>query len=103
MSSPPNQPQPRHSTRRLRRVLGRLALWLIALTLSVSAVLMLLQHPDSAVLALAAGCLVLAVLRVTFPGRPWFASRSRVADTLALVLTAALLAHLAPWTQIAAL
>lgn len=55
------------------------------------------DHRHRAVMLLVAVLVGMALVRLWTPGRPWFASRGRVADTIVYVILAAIIWYLAPY------
>ena len=55
------------------------------------------DHRHRAVLLMVAVLVGMGVLRLWTPGRPWFASRGRVADAIVYVILAAIIWYLGPY------
>ena len=55
------------------------------------------DHRHRAVVLIAAVLLGMGLVRLWTPGRPWFASRGRVADAIVYVILAAIIWYLAPY------
>lgn len=58
---------------------------------------------STAIYVFAGFLLVLAVLRVVLPWRPWLGGRSATTDAIVLVVLAIALIYLAPWGDVALL
>lgn len=65
---------------------------------TVTLLLAALGRPFAAVVVLGAGMVAMGLLRVAWPGRPWFSARSPWSDACAYALVGVLLLWLAPWT-----
>ena len=86
-----------------RTLRARLGAWLGG-TLSAGGVLGVIalavtDHRHWAVMLLVAVLVGMGVVRMWTPGRPWFASRGRVADTVVYVILAAIIWYLAPFVS----
>ena len=55
------------------------------------------DHRHRAVMLMVAVLVGMGALRLWTPGRPWFASRGRVADAIVYVILAAIIWYLAPY------
>lgn len=62
----------------------------------------LLSWAHAAVLSVAALLAIVAILRAITPGRPWFSSRNRIADTALLLAIAAAIVYFSPYVNVAA-
>lgn len=67
-----------------------------------SALMALLDRPFRAVLVLGIGVAALGILRAAWPGRPWYASRSKWLDVFAFVLAGLVIVLLAPLVSLGA-
>ncbi len=74
----------------------------VGATLGVIAVVLLavLERPYAASILLGAGMVVMGLLRLAWPGRPWFSARNRWSDALVYALAGAAILYLAPWTAL---
>lgn len=73
---------------------------LIAIGAVVASVVLALRgEPFLACFVLGTGCCGLAAMRLLWPGRPWFASRNRWADSAVYAAIGAALIFLAPWAN----
>lgn len=69
---------------------------LAALTIFATLLFAITEHPFRATITLGTGIAVLGIARAVWPGRTWFASRSRWWDVVAYVLTGLVVILLAP-------
>lgn len=72
------------------------------LVLLFSAAMALTDHPFRAVLGLGVGVATLGILRAGWPGRPWYASRSKWLDVSAFVAVGLAIVLLAPLVALGA-
>jgi len=57
------------------------------------------DHRHRAVMLLVAVLVGMGIVRLWTPGRPWFASRGRLADAIVYVILAAIIWYLAPFVS----
>jgi hypothetical protein len=86
-----------------KTVRARLGAFLGAV-LSASAVLGVIalavtDHRHRAVMLMVAVLVGMGIVRLWTPGRPWFASRGRLADAIVYVILAAIIWYLAPFVS----
>ncbi|WP_164996718.1 DUF3017 domain-containing protein [Actinomyces minihominis] len=62
--------------------------------------LALLERPYAASVLLGFGMVAMGVLRLAWPGRPWFSARNRWSDALVYALAGVAILYLAPWTAL---
>ncbi len=72
------------------------------LVILLSTLMALTDHPFRAVLGLGIGVATLGILRAGWPGRPWYASRSKWLDVSAFVLAGLIIVLLAPLVSLGA-
>ncbi|WP_175954758.1 hypothetical protein [Schaalia sp. Marseille-Q2122] len=70
---------------------------------TIAVVSLVVRSPASpSVLSVAALLAIVAILRAITPGRPWFSSRNRIADTALLLAIAAAIVYFSPYVNVAA-
>lgn len=72
----------------------------IGSSLAVLGVLLLavFGHPFRSAVLMGVAIILMGALRAVWPGRPWFASRSKWWDVLAFVVVGLVILYFSPWT-----